>query len=520
MVGHNWFLPEVLKGDGSGVSLASTVPYVDSWNGFPLHGGQPCGALLQDGTGQWRTSLDASGICLFGIGVLPVRIELPGGVVAVAEIGLRPSAWARNLTGVPSSDPLQSDRALWLRLFVDGAPAGETWSEWVLLSLDEIFPGDSMQLSAGWWSTPEGSGVYAHLLPFRLRYGGGDFVRGTASFAVDESRQFGVGASLSFPLSGVFPGPGPVVVRAAGVPYLDVHGQPCRFFTGHVAPLEHTIPFLPDAMTVSERFDAYPDNPFGWFDHPSAAAVGHLPYSLTMTEADVNPEWEVGAGHVGPRHLGALAHYPYSDHAVVPGPAGPPCNLAIDDVKNGRLARLRLRWTVPKARYWGLAFGVTAPEGDYTVEADVDGHGAWGEWATLGVVSTDQSGTTTFPGPTTYTQTLTGFAFSLSLCRHTLGNLSGNTQPASVERVAMYELRLSFWMRGTWLEISGGVGTAGTWQRHELPGSSGRIYLRAADMDALLNGQKVTLANPYSPDGQGQSTPFVGTLEITAIGPP
>jgi len=516
MVTSNWFLPEAWKADGTGVPLSITTSG-GQFRDLPVYQGQPCCALLPDGPNAWRTALSASGICLFGIAPLPVSIWLGGGYRAEAFVGPRPASWRRWLENVAVGDPLQEDRALWLRLWSDGALAGEAWSEWLVSSLDDPYSPLPLQLSAGWYGEDGSAGVYAHLLAYQRSAS----PRSSATFAKDESRQFGVGASLAWSTGQPSPEPARIRVTTGGAMYFDPHVMPCESFTGHVIPLRHTMPYLPDSMRVSDRMDAAPSNVFGWFDHPAAAAVGHLPFPLTMSEAGNDPEWEASAAISGPRHLGSLRQYQFSDHAVVPDAASAVSNVSETASDNVRLERLNVKWTFPKSTVWGYASGVIAPpSGDFVVESHVSSHGAWNEWATEGIVPTDQSAqVATFAD--VYRLTLTGFSLSVSLARHTLGDVYGNTGPGSVEREAMYELRLSFWLNGRAIIEESGVQTANDpWQARHRPGQVGTTYLRLADAKALLGGQKITLSDPYSPDGRGLASPVLGVVELTAIGPP
>lgn len=537
MVKSNWFLPEAFAPNGAGVPLSVTTG-ARQFSDLPLHAGQPCCALVSDGVRSWRTTLSASGICLFAVAPFPVRVTLPGGAVVVAEIQTRGNRFLRSVPGATPGVALAEDRAIHLRIEVDGRVVQSGWSEWTpswMFNSSNDLPwfAEGFQVSAGWFGNGRDmGGIYAHLLPYWPGIGGQNNPAPRASDASprEESRQFGVGVTLVQEMGpSTFSGPAPIRVETGGSLYTDPYVQPCKFFTGHVIPLTHTLPFVPDSLTASERVDAFPDTAFGWFDHPSAAAAGQLPYGLTTSEADVGMEWEWRSNQVGPRQLGALANYPYSDHAAVRGAENWFTNLSPDTATNLRFATLRVKMTVDGSRYW--PFAVPFPGGQFVVESDLVTHGAFGEWATStleqlvsgygrGMVRTVQSHSADAPGSYTYRNSVQGFAMSVAVHRHTLGSPYLTDHPGGRERVSILELRLSLWLVGTRLETGPGVYSTSDWTAHENPHFVRGIYLRQADVDALLAGQKITVDSPYSPDALGFSdnTGF-GSVELTAIGP-
>jgi hypothetical protein len=516
----NWFFPEEIRRNGNGMPLASTyaITYF-GWGGHTgsrlvdliLFSGQPVGAIVPDGALSWKTNIAASGVSLFGLGGLPVRIELPGGVSVVASQDIRPEAFRRNIPGASPSSFLEGDMALWLRVYVNDALAGEAWQEWD--AGDFSYGGDAFQLSAGWCGGDGDESVYAHLLPFSPVNNLGR--RNTGVFNYDQNRQFGVGSSIEVPLNGAFPGPAPIGIKASSTLWnTGLANLPVKWFTGHILPLGNRLSYLPTGETPAEQLAASPGAVFGWADHPAAAAVGHLPWSLHPKETNGALEWDEDIEQWGPRHLGAIAQYRYSDHAVVPASSGAVSNISQTEATNDRLNRIRVQWTFDKSILWKLFFGemtLSLPSGQFTLESVAEGHGAWCEWSTKGFSSTSQSASFVSQDGT-FSVVVEGVSASVKLRRHTLVNPSTATEPGDCNRLDRYELSWQVWIKGR-----------STIEGSSVPGDNsdtpffGR-YFSSPQTVFLSNSQaaNILLGTPISPS----NTFTTGTFTFTAVGPP
>ena len=496
MVGNNWFLPEKYRSDGTGYPLSQTTRSSEARD-LTLYGSQQCAALIREGDPHWTTTLEGSGLFLFGIAPLPVTIVLPGQVEVTAEVALRPVEWRRGFAdGLGLNSLASDDRALWLRVKSGGLVVGEAWMEWVGLD-------GSYELSCGWHGPDGMEGVYAHLLPFH---------RGRAStgFPAEKSRCFGIGASLNVPLHGVYPGPQRIQVRAQSPlngdsEYFD---QPCLFFTGHRIPLANTLEYKPDGLTVSQRVEARGSDVFGVLDYPACGAVGNPQCVLSSAESDGNREWSFECDPIGPIHLGSLSTYPYSDHAAVPSEENEESNISAVPAENERLARLRIKWTYPKARFYNVEY-----EGNFVFESVGQFHGAWCEWSTQGLEQISMSDTL----PDGFSFELNGLSVTASICRHLTADHYFVNDVIDGETKEYFELRFSVLVSGR--------------SKRQTPDPNlnfdnpvtldffGRVFLNDADVAKLFAGQAVTITMPYT-DGRGFTNLFwpYGVLEIQAIG--
>ena len=502
MVGNNWFLPEKYRSDGTGYPLSKTTSSLEARD-LTLYGPQQCAALIREGEPHWTTTLEGSGLFLFGIAPLPVTIVLPGEVEVTAEVALRPVEWRRGFAdGLGGNSLVTGDRALWLLVRSGGLVVGEAWMEWVGLagSYDAVYP---FQLACGWHGPDGLESVYAHLLPFHQG-------RRDPGSPAEDSRSFGIGASLNVPLHGVYPGPQRMEVRAQSPlngdsEYFD---QPCLFFTGHRIPLATTLEYKPDGLSVSQRVDAKSSDVFGVLDYPACGAVGNPQCVLSKAEADGNREWSFECDPIGPIHLGSLSTYPYSDHAVVPSEENEESNISAVPAENERLARLRVKWTYPKAQFYQFEY-----EGNVVLESVGQFHGAWCEWSTEGRDEISMSDS--FPDG--FSTELNGLSVTASICRHFTADPYFVEDVVDTETKDYFELRFSVLVSGRRKRQTGDPGLdfddPQEWQ------FGGRVYLNDADVAKLFAGQIVTISQPYT-DGRGFTASYwnYGVLEIQAIG--
>jgi len=510
MVGNNWFLPEKYRSDGTGYPLAKTTSSLEARD-LTLYGPQQCAALIREGEPHWTTTLEGSGLFLFGIAPLPVTIVLPGEVEVTAEVALRPVEWRRGFAdGLGGNSLVTGDRALWLLVKSGGLVVGEAWMEWVGLagSYDAVYP---FQLACGWHGPDGLESVYAHMLPFHQG-------RSDTTSPSEDSRSFGIGASLNVPLHGVYPGPQRTEVRAQSPlngdsEYFD---QPCLFFTGHRIPLATTLEYKPDGLSVSQRVDAKSSDVFGVLDYPACGAVGNPQCVLSDAESDGSREWSFECDPIGPIHLGSLSTYPYSDHAVVPSEENEESNISAVPAENERLARLRVKWTYPKRLFFGFdqTWSQYLPAGDFFFESNVEYHGAWCEWSTHGLDSISMSASTSVDG---YSVDLTGLSISISICRHFTADTFSIDDVVDVETKDYFELRFSVLVSGRRKRKSGDdnldFDDPREWQ------FGGRVYLNDGDVAKIFAGQIVTISQPYT-DGRGSTANYwlYGVLEIQGIG--
>lgn len=516
MVGWNWFLPESPIAGGS-------YPLVGTYQG------QPCCSLAILGQNLWETSLAASGLFMFRIAPFPVRVEISGGVSVEVSIGARPEAWRRN-NDAYLGNGLESDQAIFARVYLGSAAIAEAWSEWAVQwggrdGTPDPWMGDAWQLGIGW--TQEET-VYVHFLP----YSGTGFMADNlvTKFTGDFSRDFGTGMSFGISLPGVYQGPSRIRIASAGTAFFSSYNMPCSTFTGHVSPLMNKMPFLPDAQTVQQKLEESPSARFGCLTHVARALVAQPTFAMSFAETDFDQEWaeggrwkgpefSFGPNLFGPKHLAAMRQYRYSDHAAIPAGGNVICNLSPVAAENDRLTRLRIKWTIDKKEF--QAFGRPDFAGQFVFEADVAGHGAWGEWGTMGWVPTNQKATVPEGGGSSqdFFVQITAFSVSLNLTRHTLANNTDAESAKDLQRDHSIELR-------TWLYVDGRIGREQNGQlvsdsAYSLRVAFPFVHLRQADANALFAGQKVVLATPYSPDGLGHLRQNnKGTLEITGLGPP
>lgn len=306
--------------------------------------------------------------------------------------------------------------------------------------------------------------------------------------------------------------------------------MPCESFFGHIIPLSNKLPFVPDAETIAGRLNKAPWARFGCLSHVSRSIVARRTFALTYVESDFDVlfsnggQWpgdgyDFGSGIFGDEHLASLRQYNYFDHAVIPGSSNTPSNLSPVAAENDRLGRLRIKWTIDKKQF--QLFNRPDFPGQFVFEADIGGHGAWGEWGTKGWIAADQKATVPegSGSPQDFFLRITEFSIQLSLTRHTLAYAVDAESAEELQRSYSVQLRVWLSVRGRYgREQNGAVVSDDV---YSLRTSFPFAHLRQADINSLFGGQKATLAAPYSPDGldylhYGNQ----GTLEITGIGPP
>lgn len=520
MVGWNWFLPE------SPITAAAwAIPGT-----YPLIGvyqGQPCCSMMVVGQNSWETSLDASGITMMRLGSFPVRVEISGGISVEVSFGLRPSEWRRGVSD-HLADGLQSDSAVFARVFRGQEQIAEAWSEWSGVWGDrdgrpDAWHGLNWQLGIGWTSDET---VYAHVLPFS----GTGFIATNIGFASDFSMDFGTGMSFGISLPGVYQGPRRIKIQAYGETYLPNYYMPCEHFFGHVVPLSHKLPFTPDGEEIAARLEKTPWARFGCLSHVSRAIVARRTFALTYVEADFDVlfanggQWpgqgyRFGSGVFGDAHNASLRQYEYYDHAVIPSASNTPSNLSPVAAENDRLGRLRIKWTIDKKIF--QQFNRPDFPGQFVFESDIGGHGAWGEWSTKGWVATDQKAVVPVGSGSLqdFFLHITEFSIQLSLTRHTLADASDAQSAEELQRKYSVQLRAWLSVRGRYGTEQGGAVVSDI--AYSRRAGFQPIHLRQSDTDALFGGQKAVLTTPYSPDGLGYLYyANEGTLEITGIGLP
>lgn len=486
--------------------------------------------MVFSGENSWETSLAASGIKMMRLGSFPLRVEVSGGIAVEISFGLRPEEWRRGVSEY-LADGLRSDNAVFARVFRGQQQIAEAWSEWSGVWGDregrpDLWHGASWQLGIGWTSDET---VYVHVLP----ESGSAFVASNIGYADNFSMDFGTGMSFGISLPGVYEGPRRIKIQASGATYHPLHPRsdmPCSSFFGHIIPLSHKLPFLPDAETIAGKLEQTPWARFGCLSHVSRAIASRRTFALTHVEADFDllfadgGQWpghgfDFGVGIVGDDHLASLRQYAYFDHAVIPGSSNTPSNLSPIAAENDRLTRLRIRWTIDKKEF--QVFGRPDFAGQFVFESDIAGHGAWGEWGTKGWVATDQKGAVPEGGgsPQDFFVRITEFSIQLSLTRHTLAQATDAESADDLQRRYSVQLRVWLSVRGRYgREQNGAVVSDDAYSaRTSFPFA----HLLQADIDALFGGQKATLTAPYSPDALGgQNYGNKGTLEITGLGPP
>jgi hypothetical protein len=436
-----------------------------------------------DGRTRWQLPEPMAGVVLFGLGSLPVSIDLPGGLTVDLAYEAVPGGNLLNLPG-PGGGPHWIDTSIALRIRLSSTVLAEgRWQHAVRPAVDPgTLDGAAMRFAAGLCLVNGTLTAYAHA---------GDLVVDPDAFPQVESSPvissaspqgrnaspFGRGMTLTTEaVTADFAGTIEIRGLAPGA-----DGFPAGAWYAHAFPLEETLALKPDAATITAR----DTSGVAWGRDAARVAIGPLGWRLAEIESGGHIEWTTN----GPEAFaGASRIFRGGNEAALVPAASHRSNVSSSDADNSRLTIVRGRWD--------SFFGWSSGQFDLPLQL-----GAWNEYrpAAWG------SGTGASAGGL---GTLTGSFLGLSVSRASATNLGGITAQADAVEVTRLVVR---WLAAVRYTASG----TPTYSSQE-----GSAVLSAADGAALLSGAAVTIADPYT---QGTyPTPAgldpVGTLTIQAVG--